>query len=381
MTEDKAIELSTPLSVHIVDATNGPLVGDGHVRRVMPFAATAVVSTMVAVPTTSWARPGFAVGAAALAAATIVGALIVPWHRISRAAQLAPPFSFLVATLLMTSATGQGIGSAFVTMVVLPLMWLALYENRAAVLIAATMAGLALWLGALSGNVQPSDQGAVAVFVLVVCCAGMGITLHGLVADARELALALRKHQLALEHLTVHDSLTDLLNRRGFAAQSLVARDRARDEGLAFSMIYIDIDNFKGLNDTLGHDVGDRLLRELADRLRSLVGAGDSVARLGGDEFAVLVEGSDPAHALQLAERIELSLRLRYPAAPDASVSASVGIAHSAAAGIDPDIVLAAADVSMYEHKRQARRSRRTDVSSVSPTPGAVELGPEVLQQ
>jgi diguanylate cyclase (GGDEF)-like protein len=348
--------LSTPRSVHIVDATDGPLVGEGRYSRILPFAVTATICMVVAVPSASWTRPGLAIAGSVLVVATIIGSAATPWHRIPRSAQMASPLTFLVATLILTSATGQGIGSPFVTMVVLPLMWLALYEGRNAVLVAATLAGVGLGLAVPSGPVQPAHSAFVSIVVLVVCCGGMGATLHGLVADARNLALALREHQFALEHMSLHDSLTDLSNRRGFAAESRLAGDRAENDGWPFSLVYIDLDGFKGLNDIHGHDVGDLLLKEVADRLRSLVRATDMVARLGGDEFAVLIEGSQPAQAIQLAERIEKALRLPYVAAPDVPISASVGIAHSAYAGTEPEAVLAAADASMFVHKREGHR-------------------------
>lgn len=347
--------------VDIVDATNGPLVGEGRIDRIIPFAVTALISAIVAVPVTSWTRPGFAVAGFGLAAATMVGSVVIPWHRMSRAAQLASPLLFLVATLLLTAASGQGAGSPFVTLVVLPLMWLALYENRVAVLLAAILAGVALWLAVPATTTDLFDEGIASIFVLVIVGAGMAVTLHGLVANARNLALALRENQRALEHLSLHDSLTDLSNRRGFAAESRLASDRAEHDGLPFSVVYIDLDNFKGLNDTRGHDVGDRLLKEVADRLRSAVRPVDTVARLGGDEFAVIVEGSEPSHAITLAERIEAALRVPYAAAPDMPFSASVGIAHSADAGTEPEAVLSAADISMFEHKRQDTRRRRDD--------------------
>ncbi len=200
MSRDDAVTPSSPRTVHFVDATKGPLVGDGRLGRVMPFAVTATVSMIVAVPATSWIRPGLAVAASVLIAATITGSLLVPWHRFARPAQLTSPMLFLVATLLLASASGNGVGSPFVTMAVLPIVWLAIYEHRAAVLFAAMLTGLALWLTVPVGNLDSSARGAVASVVFVVCGAGMGVTLQGHVADARRLALALRDHQLALEY-------------------------------------------------------------------------------------------------------------------------------------------------------------------------------------
>lgn len=361
--------LSIPPSVHIVDVVDGPLIGAGRLQRIVPFVVTASVGAMVVVPGTAWPRPGFAVAGWVLAAVALAGSVVIPWRRMTRAAQLAAPMLFLVATLLLVTGSGQGAGSPFVTMVVLPVMWLAIYENRTAVLSAAVLAGVAVWLSTLGGTVEPPDNRTVSIVVLVVVGAGMAVTLNGLVVDARNLALSLREHQLALEHLSLHDSLTDLSNRRGFAAGSRLARDRAQHDGMAFSLIYIDLDNFKGLNDSRGHDVGDTLLKEVADRLRSLVRVTDTVARLGGDEFAVLVEGSDPAQASSLAERIEAALKRPYAAAPGMSFSASVGIAHSADLGTEPEVVLSAADVSMFERKRRSHPVSRTDAERDTASP------------
>ena len=214
MITDELLTPSSVRSVHIVDATMGPLIGAGRLRRIFPFAATATISIVVAVPETSWIRPGFAVAAVILIAATIIGAVSFPWNRVGRSAQVAAPLLFLVATLLLVHATGNVVGSPFVTMAVLPLMWLAIYEDRNAVLFAAILAGVGLWLASPGGNGQPGPQGNVATVVFVVCAAGMGITLHGLVSDARRLAHSLRDHQVALEDAAAMlNSLTERVSR------------------------------------------------------------------------------------------------------------------------------------------------------------------------
>ncbi|MEP7048264.1 MAG: sensor domain-containing diguanylate cyclase [Ilumatobacteraceae bacterium] len=206
-------ETSLP-HVHIVDATQGPFIGEGRLGRTMPFAITATLSILIAAPASSWTRPGFALAGAVFSAVAIITGLWLPWDRIARAAQLGPPFLFLVAALLMASASGHGTGSPFVTLVVLPLMWLAIYENRIAVMAAAVLAGLALWLLVPGNGAQGSDHALVSTLVFVICGAGMGITLHGLVADARNLALALRNHQLALEDAaSMLDALPERVNR------------------------------------------------------------------------------------------------------------------------------------------------------------------------
>jgi diguanylate cyclase (GGDEF)-like protein/PAS domain S-box-containing protein len=214
MSRYSSVESSAPRSVHIVDTTNGPLAGDGKLARVMPFAITATLSLLVAVPAATWTRPGFALAGCVLGIATIIGALIVPWQRVARTAQFAPPFCFLVATLLLTAAAGQQLGSPFITMTVLPIMWLALYETRRAVISAALVAGGGLWLAALGGSVNVPEHWSISIAVFFICAVGMGVTLHGLVADARGLTLALREHQLALEHAAeMLDALPERVNR------------------------------------------------------------------------------------------------------------------------------------------------------------------------
>ena len=212
MTDD--VKDRAPRSVHIVDAMNGPLIGDGRYRRMLPFAVTATISLVISVPTTSWTRPGVAIAAQVLLAATIVGTLTFPWQRVPRQAQLIPPFLFLVGTLMLTDAIGNGVGSPFITLSVLPLMWLAIYEHRAAVVVGGVLAGAALWLATPHGNPQPSSSGFTSTAVFIVCCVGMGITLHGLVADARRAALTVREHQSALEQsAAVLETLPERVSR------------------------------------------------------------------------------------------------------------------------------------------------------------------------
>ncbi len=214
MNGDQTVTASSPRAVHIVDAMQGPLVGDGRLRRVLPFAVTTTVSMLLAVPATSWAYPRLAVAGSVVIAAAIIASLVFPWHRTARAAQLSSPLFILAGTLLLAAATGNGIRSPFLTLSVVPLMWLAIYENRIAVLSAAALTGVALWLAAQSSDVEPPGNGTVSTAVFIICGAGMGITLHGLVADARRLTRALRDQRLALEQAAAMlDALPERVNR------------------------------------------------------------------------------------------------------------------------------------------------------------------------
>jgi diguanylate cyclase (GGDEF)-like protein len=148
-------------------------------------------------------------------------------------------------------------------------------------------------------------------------------------------------------HDARHDALTGLPNRTQLHARLA----EAAASGEAVSVLLLDLDRFKPVNDTHGHEAGDEVLRVVAERLRTAVRPGDLVARLGGDEFAVLVsEGSDSA---QLAERLQALI-----AAPISighvvvSVGASVGRATSPQHGRNPEGLLRAADDDMYRVKR-----------------------------
>ncbi|MCE9621134.1 MAG: sensor domain-containing diguanylate cyclase [Actinomycetia bacterium] len=205
---------TSPRGAPTVEAEHGPLIGDRRLQRALPFAATAIIAMAIAVPTASWTQPDMAVFGLVLVAVTLAGSAVLPWHRVPRQAQLAPPFLLLIGALLLASSTGSGIGSPFITLSVLPLMWLAIYENQAAVLIAAAVAGVVLWLGAHGHNSAPATGGVAPTAVLIVCCAGMGMTLHGLVARSRKLTSEVAVNQVSLERsATVLNALPELVNR------------------------------------------------------------------------------------------------------------------------------------------------------------------------
>jgi diguanylate cyclase (GGDEF)-like protein/PAS domain S-box-containing protein len=203
-----------PRVVNLLDARDGPLVGAGRLRRVAPFAITATISMVVAIPNASWTRPMLALAGGCGAAAAISTAILVPWHRWARSLQLCPPVLFLAAMVLLVAATQNGDDSPFLTLAVLPLMWLALYESRILVLVIATTTGVALWLLVPSGAVDPTTRSTVSIVVFLVCAAGMGVTLNTLVADTRRLAREQQANQVALEKAaTMLDALPEHVSR------------------------------------------------------------------------------------------------------------------------------------------------------------------------
>jgi diguanylate cyclase (GGDEF)-like protein/PAS domain S-box-containing protein len=161
-----------------------------------------------------------------------------------------------------------------------------------------------------------------------------------------------------LERQALHDPLTHLPNR-------LLLMDRAR-QALArlhrgpgvVAMLFIDLDKFKAVNDNLGHDIGDRLLLSVSQRLTELMRDSDTVARLGGDEFVILVEAiDDEGEALALAARVLDALEEPFPlGSAEVAILASVGISVSRRPDTDPEALLREADVAMYRAKGEGGR-------------------------
>jgi len=177
---------------------------------------------------------------------------------------------------------------------------------------------------------------------------GVVINLHDITA---------RKHaEDSLEHQAFHDDLTGLANRALFQDRVVHAMEMSVPTGVAPAVLYLDLDGFKRVNDTLGHDVGDRLLRQVASRLGLVVRDSDTVSRLGGDEFAILVEqGAASVAAVATAERILDALRVPVQLGTQSiTVSASIGIAVGDVGG-DVTTLLRDADTAMYQAKANGR--------------------------
>lgn len=168
-----------------------------------------------------------------------------------------------------------------------------------------------------------------------------------------------RRAQAQLAHLAHHDPLTDLPNRLLFAdhlQRSIARAERGRHR---LALLFIDLDRFKEVNDTLGHALGDELLIEVARRLAGELRGSDLLARLGGDEFVCILEGIDaPQEAGRVADK--LIARIAEPLMlhdNEIRVSASIGISLYPGDGVDTDNLLRAADTAMYEAKKHGRNA------------------------
>ncbi|HET9106209.1 MAG TPA: EAL domain-containing protein [Steroidobacteraceae bacterium] len=171
--------------------------------------------------------------------------------------------------------------------------------------------------------------------------------------DFNRMARSLREQHRELQHRAQVDGLTGLSNRDFF--RELLRQHLA--SGRSSALLYIDLDDFKKVNDSAGHGAGDTLLKEVAARLRRCVRPGDAVARLGGDEFAILLGGGATADlAAATAARILEAIRAPIPVAgAERRVCASIGLALIPVHGHTVDLLLRNADVAMYQAKEQGR--------------------------
>jgi diguanylate cyclase (GGDEF)-like protein len=186
-------------------------------------------------------------------------------------------------------------------------------------------------------------------YVLKDRMARLGTAVKNALEQA-ELRRRQRLSRVALEHQALHDGLTDLPNRL-MLRQELERLILGRHEGAA--LLLLDIDNFKEINDTFGHPVGDALLRQVGARLADSVGGAHMVARLGGDEFGILLPDTTVEEASRVAHRILRGLEGPFLGADHAlEVSASIGISAYPEHGKTADTILQRADVAMYAAKR-----------------------------
>jgi diguanylate cyclase (GGDEF)-like protein len=242
----------------------------------------------------------------------------------------------------------------------------------------AVMAALAVE-GRILGSVLVGRRaGAARAFddedrrLLEALAPQVGVTVERLRLDER------------LNHQAFHDSLTGLANRRLFADRVAHALARRVEVGrLRAAILFIDLDDFKVINDSLGHPCGDLLLQEVTERLRRVIRPFDTVARLGGDEFAVLVEDLDgPGEAVAVAQRFleELVAPFDLQGTP-VTVGASVGIAVADTAAMTYDDLLREADVAMYRAKEHGKATVETfDVSMQSALESHLRLKSDLEQ-
>lgn len=200
----------------------------------------------------------------------------------------------------------------------------------------------------------------IIVFALAVLSLALIISMLDFRMQLRTevLSSSLDRANEELHFLALHDNLTKLPNRTLLEDRLEQEIANARRNQKSFSVLFLDLDGFKQINDAYGHRVGDLLLIEVAQRIRSNVRARDTVARLGGDEFVLLADTGEPTDAAGLASKLILAIQQPYSlAGHDCQVSASIGIAIYKDCGLQHQELLKNADAAMYHAKALGRNT------------------------
>jgi diguanylate cyclase (GGDEF)-like protein len=179
------------------------------------------------------------------------------------------------------------------------------------------------------------------------------IETRNLVDAFDEMRLQVHERQNLLEHQALHDSLTGLANRTLLFDRLQYAIRTSRRENKKLALLMLDLDRFKEVNDTLGHQVGDALLVEIGLRLKNTLREADTIARLGGDEFAILLSNTEPAQAEYISKKVHTSLEEMFHINDlKLYIKASIGIVLYPEHGNTANVLLQKADVAMYVAKR-----------------------------
>ncbi|CAA9453746.1 MAG: diguanylate cyclase/phosphodiesterase (GGDEF & EAL domains) with PAS/PAC sensor(s) [uncultured Rubrobacteraceae bacterium] len=244
-----------------------------------------------------------------------------------------------LCTVVLTAAGSfllidEGLEATFITLPLPILVASSLLASWAGFAVAAAMIGIAVALGINS----------LSLLILAIVA-----VISYLFADSSDRAYR------ASHYRAMHDPLTDLPNRALFVDRLGQALGRAGRERKRVALLFMDLDNFKVVNDSLGHELGDELLVQAGQRIRGCLRPGDTAARLGGDEFTVLLEDvAEAGDAVHAAERILGELGAPFHlGGHKIGVSASIGIALGGLAQGRPDDLLRDADVAMYRAKRE----------------------------
>ncbi len=246
---------------------------------------------------------------------------------------LAALFTIVLTGVGSFLVTTEGQTAPFITMPIPVLIASFMFVSWAGFVVAAIMIGSAVVLGIKSLSLL------IPMIVAVISY---------LFADSLDRAYRESRYQ------ALHDSLTELPNRTLFLDRLEQSINRAGRTGQLVAVLYMDLDNFKVINDSLGHDLGDKLLIQVSQRLKSCLRDGDTVARFGGDEFTILLEdNAEVGGVIHITERLLRELREPFEIGKrQINISASTGIALGSTATAQPSDLLRNADMAMYQAKR-----------------------------
>jgi len=281
------------------------------------------------------------------------------------------PLLFSISVLISVTASGAA-------------LWIAFHLRRRSTRVRLYRAGAAVVMGAAIAGMHYTGMAAarfpanstcrmaesgvspewMALLIIVFSLAVLSIALIASVLDSRLesrtalLAAALAQANRKLQFLAMHDDLTKLPNRAMLEDRLEEEIRRARRDKARFSVLFLDLDGFKEVNDSFGHYVGDLMLMEVALRIRAVVRSEDMLARVGGDEFVLLARVVDPADAVTLADKLITTVRDPFAIGDDkVRITASVGIAVYTGKESDELELLRNADAAMYKAKASGRNN------------------------
>jgi diguanylate cyclase (GGDEF)-like protein len=202
---------------------------------------------------------------------------------------------------------------------------------------------------------EPYSRSAIATYLMGL--ADLSLLFRAFTARSVSFHHSMIEANRQLAEMATRDPLTGVLNARGYYATSDSLINLARRGGKPFSVLFIDLDHFKKVNDTHGHEAGDAVLREVAACLRQNLRESDLVGRIGGEEFSVFLPDTDLSGATRLAEKLRADIEARMPETPAGQlrVTASIGVAQSPHGNATMADIQRQADQAMYEAKRQGR--------------------------
>jgi diguanylate cyclase (GGDEF)-like protein len=238
-------------------------------------------------------------------------------------------------------------------------LWIVLYafyclSLRGALFQVAVIGGAYGWLLAQQPSL-PADQATTQWLVTMTTLTVAGLIIATVRANLYSLVDELSERAR-------HDNLTGLLNRSAFDERYASETSRASRDGMPFSVLAVDVDGFKALNDSMGHARGDEVLRKVAGALSERTRGHDAVARIGGDEFAVLLSGASETAAREVAEDMREAVAANL-ARDGAGVTVSVGVAGGGIPAPSFDQLFREADAAMYSGKREGGNRVRVAAS------------------
>lgn len=250
-------------------------------------------------------------------------------------------------TLLFIVTSWDSAVSRFGYLILLPVAWAASFYGIRFALVAA----LCVNTTAVSHYILLGLSSYPAIELQTLFSVNLGMAMI--------LGASLEERRLAMFD-AAHDPLTQMLNRRAFFQSGTELLERCRRQKRQLAVLMIDLDHFKQINDTWGHQIGDQVLMKVAECCRQVCRHTDIQGRIGGEEFVLLLDDADPQQAYEVAERLRLAIEAVLIPQSSESISTSIGMSHLTHANEDLEELMRQADMALYEAKASGRNACRS---------------------